>query len=134
MTMLLPALMLATTAATAEADSGVAIELNALEQAGGACRLTFTVGSRMEQDLEQLVLETVVFDRAGKVAALTLFDFLEVPAGRTRVRQFDLPEMSCGELAGFLVNGAATCTVAGAASEICDDAVVTSRTKIEALR
>ena len=50
-----------------------------------------------------------VFDAAGKVDRFALFDFKDLPLGKTRVRQFDLPDTRCSDIGRVLINGAASC-------------------------
>lgn len=90
------------------APAGLGIALNRLDKQGEACRLTF-VADNAFAPLDALVLETVMFDRAGQVAALTLFDFGTLPQDRRRVRQFDVAGLDCADLAQVLVNGVADC-------------------------
>ena len=86
-------------------------------------------------DLDQLVYEIVLFDGTGGVAAMTLFDFGQVPRDGLRARQFDVPATRCADLSGILVNGVAACSVAGAASDVCRGATeLGSRSGIEVLR
>ncbi|MFN3938615.1 MAG: hypothetical protein ACK4KW_13685 [Gemmobacter sp.] len=94
------------------------LELNRLDAEGAACRLTF-VAENGWAPLSSLVIETVLFDRGGRVAALTLFDFGELPQGRRRVRQFDVAGTDCGSIGQVLVNGVATCTGPGAERAAC---------------
>ncbi|WP_138469294.1 hypothetical protein [Poseidonocella sp. HB161398] len=106
------------------------VELNALEQGEGACRLSFTAQS--PAGLEALVLEAVLFDTGGAVAELALFDFRDLPAGRMRVRQFDLPGLDCAAISRVLVNGMETCRPAAGGS--CEGLpAVSSRTGVELL-
>jgi len=113
--------------------SGVQIELNALQDQGGACRLSFLAQNARTTDIEEAVYETVLFDRSGGVMMLTLFDFRDLPAGRPRVRQFDLPGIACADVARVLINGANSCQAAGD-STICEDALgLSSRTDVELL-
>ena len=90
--------------ATAQEPGRLAFDLNRLDDADGACRLTF-VADNGWAPLARLVLETVLFDRAGRVARLTLFDFGALPRNRRRVRQFDMAGIACADLAQVLVNG-----------------------------
>ena len=62
------------------------------------------------ETLTTLALETVLFDQAGRVAALTLFDFADLPQGARRVRQFDVAGIACTDVAQVLINGVAACT------------------------
>lgn len=117
------ALALALTATTSaiaqENDTGLRVELNAIDTLGENCRLTFVLQNKMSDDIDQLVAETVLFSDDGGVVLLTLFDFAAVPAGRSRVRQFQVPNTSCDRLGQVLMNGIDTCTISGAASQAC---------------
>lgn len=120
-------------AAAGEAPA-LTVELNAAAQEGDACRLTFVVENGLGTDLSSAVFETVLFDREGQVLTLTLFDFQSLPAGRPRVRQFDVPGTDCGTLGRILFNDASACEGAGLAPGACMSALRwRSRTGIEVL-
>ncbi|TNJ44442.1 hypothetical protein [Phaeobacter sp. B1627] len=115
-------------------QSGVQIELNALSDQGGACRLSFLAQNARNTNIEEAVYETVLFDQTGGVMMLTLFDFRDLPAARPRVRQFDLPGIACADVGRVLINGASRCTSGGNDSLICEDGLVlSSRTDVELL-
>lgn len=106
-------------------DNGTAvlgIVLNRLDDQGEACRLTF-VADNSFAPLDELVLETVMFDRAGQVASLSLFDFGSLPQDRRRVRQFDVAGLACANLAQVLVNGVASCSGGASDATTCEAAV-----------
>lgn len=111
--MLMLVLGLAAAAAAARAEdlgpSSLSIDLNALEQIDQACRLVFVATNGTAASIDAVVLETVVFDTAGTVDRLALFDFKALPVGKTRVRQFDLPETRCSDIGRVLINGAESC-------------------------
>lgn len=114
-----PALAQSPDAAAAPAESAaegaIRIELNRLDpQSGGACRLSLVAENTSAEDVERLVLEAVGFDRGGRVAAITLLDLQALPAGRMRVRSFDLPALDCEGLGRLLINDS-TCAPDGAA-------------------
>ncbi len=92
----------------AEADS-VRFELNALQQRDGACQMVFVAQNDSETDLQRLVLEAVLFDAGGQVAALTLLDLQDLPAARMRVRSFEIAGLACDNLSRLLVNGVSAC-------------------------
>lgn len=93
-----------------EAPARLGLTLVSAEPAGeGACRLSFLAENGLGGDLDALVLEAVVFTRAGGVERLMLLDFRDLPAGKPRVRQFDLPGADCAALGQVLINGAARC-------------------------
>ncbi|WP_333829177.1 hypothetical protein [Pararhodobacter sp.] len=101
------------------------IELNRTELRENACQLVFVAQNDTAEGLSQLVLEMVLFDRSGGVAALTLLDFQELPAGRMRVRSFDMPGLECDALGRVLVNDTASCAPQGAPG--CTDFTLSSR-------
>lgn len=119
-------------AAAAEQPPALSLELNAAELVGESCRLTFVLSNGLEGEIDGLVAETVLFSSDGAVLLLTLFDFGTLPAGRPRVRQFQVPDTSCNRIGQVLINGIATCTIAGEASDACADALsVSSRLDIK---
>ncbi len=75
----------------------------------GTCRLTFVISNWLTKEIGKMVLETVLFDPAGQVVKLTLFDFGTLPVGRARVRQFDLADLACDGVGQVLINGVDTC-------------------------
>ena len=93
--------------------AATSVDLNTLAQHGGACRMTFTVQS--DTGHAALETQTVLFDPAGAVRVLTVFDFGEIPQGGLRVRQFDMPETPCSEVDLVLFNGIERCEVADGA-------------------
>jgi hypothetical protein len=121
------------TPAVAEAPApALGLELNTVSEAEGACRLTFLAENALGGDLDALVIEAVLFTTQGSVDRLTLFDFGALPAGRPRVRQFDLGGLSCDALGQVLVHGATECAGTGLAPGACIDALrLSTRTSVE---
>ncbi|WP_299605340.1 hypothetical protein [uncultured Tateyamaria sp.] len=130
-------LILAPTAVAAQetdVTGKVAVELNTVSDGEGTCTLTFMVTNGHPVDIDKLVYETVLFDAAGRVDRLTLFDFGALPVGRPRVRQFAVPELSCEGLGRVLFNGLHTCTAEGLAQGDCAKGLLpSSRVEIEVL-
>jgi hypothetical protein len=124
------ALLAAPTIAHAQSAETVplrlALELNAVQDVEGACRFTFVAKNDTGATIDKAIFETVIFDTSGSVVRLSLFDFRKLPKGRPRVRQFDVPEMTCDSIAQTLINGTNTCIVNGAESDICGDGLMLS--------
>lgn len=119
---------------TKETPLKLQLELNAVQDVGGSCRLTFLARNETGAEIDQAVFETVIFDTSGGVVSLSLFDFRDLPSDRPRVRQFDLPGMACDTVGQALINGANTCIVDGIESGICQDALTLgSRLSVELL-
>lgn len=119
-TLVLPVLLAAAPAA-AETAPRLAVTLAGADQVDGACRLSFLAENALGADLSALALEAVIFDRDGGVERLLLLDFRDVPAGKPRLRQFDLPGGDCAVIGQVLINGADQCV--GAAGRACIDAL-----------
>ena len=112
--------------------SRLSLELNAMQQVEGACRIVFLAENRLGADLAALSFETVLIDADGVVDRLTLFDFQSLPEGRMRVRQFDLEGAQCGHIGRVLINGAAACEGEGLSGDECiGKLTLTSRTSAE---
>lgn len=123
-----------------QAQSGVgapgplSVELNTVQDVNSACRLTFLINNATGTAIDQAVFETVIFDTQGSVVSLSLFDFRDLPSDRPRVRQFDLSGTTCETVGRTLINGASTCVVGGADSDLCQKALtLSSRVGVELL-
>ena len=112
----------------------VLIELNAVKPIDGGCTLTFLALNGHAGQIDKAVYETVLFDTAGQVDRLTLFDFGTLPPGRPRVRQFSVTGLTCEGLGQVLINGAHTCEAPGLPASACEaDLKLETRTKIEVI-
>lgn len=102
--------------------AGLALALDRVESqatAAGAppvCQVLFVLHNALAGDIDRLMIETVLFDREGRVERLTMLDFWEIPQGRTRVRLFDLGGLDCDDLGGVLFNAVARCDGPGVAA------------------
>lgn len=123
----------ASTVVAQDTDMGAAvqIELNAVTANEGSCTLTFLVTNGHVSPITKVVYETVLFDSAGQVERLTLFDFGTLPPGRPRVRQFSIPGLACEDLSQVLINGARTCEAPDLADSACEAGLILqTRTRI----
>jgi len=84
------------------------LELNRADATSGGCRLSFLAVNQTGQTLTAPSYELVFFSPAGVIDQLTVFDFGPMPEGKTVVRQFEVPGVSC-EAGRILVNGPAGC-------------------------
>ena len=119
-------------AAEKPASAGLHLELNRLEQNGEACRATFVAKNGYGSELEETAFELALFDKAGLVSLMTVFDFGALPAGKTLVKRFDMKGIACGDVSRVLVNAATRCRGAGIDTAECAKSFVTAnRTDIE---
>lgn len=103
------------------APPSLSLDLNAVEQVDANCRLIFVAENKLGGDIDALSVETVLFDGTGKVDRFTLFDFKSMPEGKTRVRQFELADTDCANVARVLINGVATCEGEGFEGSECSE-------------
>lgn len=119
--------------ASAMAESGnFELELNTAADVGEACRLTFVATNNTGIDLTKTGYEVAAFDGTGVVSAILVLEFGSLPQSKTRVVQFDLPNMKCSNISRLLVNGQDSCESADGTHDVCMKALSAS-SRIEAI-
>lgn len=114
------AMSLATVPAWAEQSAPVlTLELNAAQPSDKGCRLTFLVNNNLGADLSKAAFEIALFNGAGVVDRLTVLDFKDLPAGKTKVTRFDLAGTDCAKVSRVLINSVTECTGAGVEPAAC---------------
>lgn len=104
---------------------GLDIELNALAASQKGCLFTFVAGNGFEQNVSKVSFEFVIFNDKGTVERLALLDFRDLPAGKSKVRQFDVPGIKCETVKNLLINDAPVCEGEGLDKGRCMDGIVT---------
>jgi hypothetical protein len=130
---LLALLVLAGAAAPASAadEKKLSIELNNAIDANGGCRLTYIATNDTGTALEKTSYEIVVFDADQKVSQFLILEFGRLPAGKTKVVQFDFANHACSSISRILVNDISECVAGGETVPIClDDLKTSTRTSI----
>ncbi|TPI27713.1 hypothetical protein FJ414_28370 [Mesorhizobium sp. B3-1-6] len=102
------------------------LELNAARPSDKGCRLTFVVNNALGADLSKAAFEIALFNEAGIVDRLTVLDFKDLPAGKTKVTRFDLAGADCGKLSRVLINSATECAGTGVEPAACMRGLKTS--------
>ncbi|QLL63833.1 hypothetical protein [Sinorhizobium mexicanum] len=114
------------------ASGGLAIELNEVAPSEKGCKLTFVAGNALPQSLAKVSFEFVLFDQQGLVERMAVLDFRDLPAGKTKVRQFDLPGTKCESVKSLLINDAPACVGEGVDKNACMTGLKTgSRSAVE---
>lgn len=85
------------------------IELNKLEPSGGACRAYLVLENATQSAFEVLKLDLVMFDAEGVVAKRVAVETAPLPAGKTRLKVFDIQGIACEGLGRVLLNDVMTC-------------------------
>lgn len=124
---------LATAEETANAVSrSLSIDVNRAQTTQSGCLISLFIQNGLHQDVEKLVLETVLMTSSGQVDRLTLFDLGRLPSGRPRVRQFELAGTDCENLGMLIVNGVTQCSAGNLTTSDCEDALeLSSKSTLE---
>ncbi|WP_425475869.1 hypothetical protein [Mesorhizobium yinganensis] len=101
------------------AKPALSLELNAAQPSQKGCRLTFVVTNGLGAELSKAAFEIALFNEVGVVDTLTVLDFKELPAGKTKVTRFDLPGLDCAKISRVLVNRATDCAGKGVDPAAC---------------
>lgn len=104
---------------------GIDVELNALAPSQKGCVFTFVVGNGLPQSVTKASFEFVQFNGAGTVERMVVLDFRDLPQGKTKVRQFDLPGTKCDNVKRVLINDSPVCEGEGIAPGSCMSGIVT---------
>lgn len=123
------ALMLAGVAGGAMAQTpaaSLALELNALEKSDNGCRLTFVVNNGFTDRLDRAAFEIAMFNSEGVVDRLTVLEFKDLPAGKTKVTRFNLAGADCEKISRILINEVTDCAGAGVDVAACRAALKTT--------
>jgi hypothetical protein len=116
----------------AAATGALSIEINDLTPSEKGCKLTFVAANALPQSLSKASFEFVLFDEKGLVERMAVLDFRDLPAGKTKVRQFDLPGTKCEAVKSLLINDAPVCAGEGVAKDACMKALKTgSKSPVE---
>ena len=105
--------------AAKSAAPALVLELNGAQPSDKGCRLTFVVTNDLGAELTKAAFEIALFNEAGVVDRLTVLDFNELPAGKTKVARFDLAGTDCARISRVLVNLATECTGVGIDPKAC---------------
>lgn len=104
----------------------LSLELNGAQPSDKGCRLTFVVTNGLGTDLSKAAFEIALFNEAGVVDRLSVLDFKDLPAGKTKVTRFDLAGVDCAKTSRVLVNTATGCEGAGIEPGTCLRSLKTS--------
>ena len=93
------------------AEEPVKVELNAIENAGGKCRLSFVVENGTGVAIDSVKLDLAIFGRDGAIALRLLTEMAPLRANKTVARSFDVDD-DCSAIGSILVNDVTACAPA----------------------
>lgn len=109
--------------AAAPAGATLNVELNALAPSQKGCMMTFVAENNLEAPVNKISFELAFFNGKNAVDRITVLDFRDLPLGKKRVRQFDMPNVKCEDVSRILINDTPVCD--GPAAGACMKGLVT---------
>jgi hypothetical protein len=110
-------------AAAAAPKAALDVELNALAPSQKGCMMTFVALNTLPQAITKVSFELAFFNDKNAVDKITVLDFRDLPQGKKRVRQFDMPNVKCEAVTRVLINDTPACE--GPAKGECMKGLVT---------
>lgn len=107
-------------------STGLQLELNAAQSTDKGCRLTFVVMNSLGKPLSRAAFEMALFNDKGVVDRLSVLEFKELPAGKTKVSRFELAGADCGKISRVLINASTACEGEGIDPKACGDGLALS--------
>jgi len=95
------------------------LQLNKLEAAGEACRVTLVVDNSKGTALKSYKVDLFAFDPEGVAQKRVAVELGPLPARKTTVKIFDFPGIACGKVGRVLLNDVLACDGGDAAREAC---------------
>lgn len=99
------------------------VELNALAPSQKGCMMTFVAENEMATPINKISFELAFFNDKNAVDRVTVLDFRDLPLGKKRVRQFDMPGVKCEAVSRIIINDTPVCD--GPAAGECKAALAT---------
>lgn len=120
------AALLASSPVLAQTPGKLQLELNAAQPTDKGCRLVFVIKNDLGASLTRAALEIAMFNEAGVVDRLSVLEFKDLVAGKTKVSRFELAGVQCTNISRLLVNGATACEGDGVQPQACQTALALS--------
>ena len=94
----------------AMANDKLTVELNKFEENdSGGCQAFFLFRNQTDMTLEGFEMSLAVLDTGGIIDRLLTIDAAPLPAKRTTLKLFEIPEMACGKISEILLHEIASC-------------------------
>lgn len=91
-------------------ENKLTVELNKFEEVEeGGCRAFFLFRNRTGLTLEGFKMSLAMLDTDGVIDRLLTIDAAPLPAARTTLKVFEIPEMSCSGISEILLHEIASC-------------------------
>ncbi|MEM9428897.1 MAG: hypothetical protein AAGA32_05305 [Pseudomonadota bacterium] len=109
---LLLCLLLVSLSLPVHAQSGrLGVELNKLEEGeAGGCRAFFLFRNGIGETLEAFEMSLAILAPSGVIDRLLTIDAAPLPAARTTLKLFEIPELACTGVGEIILHDIAACT------------------------
>ena len=105
--------------APAEKAPPLKLQLNKVETAGEACRITLVVDNTRGSGLKSYKVDLFAFDPEGVAQKRVAVELGPLPPRKTTVKIFDFPGIACGKVGRILLNDVLACDGGDPAREAC---------------
>ena len=106
---LVAAMAVLTAGAAAAQDGRLTVELNKFEEEAGVCRTFFLFRNQSGMALEGFEMSLAIMDGEGVIDRLLTIDAAPLPAQRTTLKLFEVPEIGCGNISEILMHDIPVC-------------------------
>lgn len=91
-------------------DPRLTVELNKFEAAENAgCRAFFLFRNQTEKSFEGFEMSLAILNTDGVIDRLLTIDAAPLPAARTTVKLFEIPQIACADISEVLLHELASC-------------------------
>ncbi len=125
--------MLANPALAQSEDKMLSIELNKLETFEGGCRSFFLFRNRTDLTLSSFEMSLAILDQNGVIDRLLTIDAAPLPAVRTVLKIFEIPDITCDNVGEMILHDIAACATASNTTIDCFDVIELSSRAAAAL-
>ncbi|WP_342104989.1 Tat pathway signal protein [Methylobacterium sp. SI9] len=95
------------------------LQLNKVETAGEACRITMVIDNTKGTSLKSYKVDLFAFDTDGVAQKRVAVELGPLPPRKTVVKIFDFPGIACNKVGRVLLNDVLSCDGGDAAREAC---------------
>jgi hypothetical protein len=107
------------------------IELNRLEERGAGCRVHLVLENTSSRAYHSYRLDLVIFGADGVIARRLALETAPLRANKTVVKEFELTDLTCGQVGRVLLNDVSLCASADGDMDDCITATrVSSRSAV----
>lgn len=91
-------------------DGRLTVELNKFEESDGAgCRAFFLFRNQTGMAMEGFEVSLAILDQEGIIDRLLTIDAAPLPASRTTLKLFEIPEIGCENISEILLHDVTSC-------------------------